>query len=312
MQYEVLNINDPEQMRNIDSISKKLAEIVTSPWNDQATVLINGPRGSGKSLTGLSIATRTAQYISEIKGGNTSQYFTLKNVAIIKLDRVLNVLDDLHQYGIYFLDDIGVGYSSREWRSDKNIRMNKVIQTFRTDNVITILSVPDKGLLDKVPRELIDKYIETNKDGNMYAYGLNLVKIFNIERLLRDDKQLEILPVVEQKNQLHQYAKYVVRRPPDSLVMEYEQMRKDIAQELRKEETEAIREGEIDEPTTQRNTKKDAILEHYRTWQQGYKDKSTWTDYIKNKGFNSDYSNNVVIRARKEGIISKSTNTHIT
>lgn len=258
MHYQVFDINDQEQIKQIDSISRRLAEIITSPYNDQATILINGNRGSGKSFLGLDIATKTAQEIAKIKGGNPSKYFSLDNVAIIKLDRVLDVMGNLTQYGIYFLDDIGVGYSAREWRSDKNIRMNKIIQTFRTDNVLTLLSVPDKGLIDKVPREMVDKYIETNKGSNIYSQGLNIVKVFNIEKLLRDNKMLEILPVVEHKNQMHQYARYVTRRPPPDLTQEYERQRKKIAQDLRKEEIEAVKIGEI-EPT---NNKAKMSIDH--------------------------------------------------
>lgn len=187
-------------------------------------------------------------------------------MAIIKLDNVMDVLEHLTQYGVYFLDDIGVGYSSREWRSDKNIRMNKIIQTFRTDNVCTILSVPDKGLLDKVPREMIDKYIETNKDSNMYSYGLNLVKVFNIERLLRDNKQLEILPVVEQKRELYQYAKYMIREPPKEICEPYEIARKKIAQDLRKEEAEAVRAGNVKAEKRNEITDKQRVREIKTKW----------------------------------------------
>lgn len=292
MHYQVLDINDPAQIKQIDSISRRLAEIVTSPYNDQATILINGNRGSGKSFLGLDIATKTSQEIAKIKGGNPSKYFTLENVAIIKLDRVLEVMENLTQYGIYFLDDIGVGYSAREWRSEKNIRMNKIIQTFRTDNVITLLSVPDKGLIDKVPREMVDKYIETNKGSNMYSQGLNIVKVFNIEKLLRDNKMLEILPVVEHQNKMHQYARYVTRRPPPEITHEYETQRKKIAQDLRREEIEAVKSGEVESPA--KVTKTSQILQLRDDWNNNrdlVKDKYSWSEYLQENGLNPESAN---------------------
>lgn len=302
MHYKIFNVNDEEQIKSVDSLSRSIAETVTGSFNDQVTILITGNRGSGKSYLGLELGVKISQEIAKVKGGNPDKYFSLDNVAIIKLDRVLEVLERLQQYGVYFLDDIGVGYSSREWRSDKNIRMNKIIQTFRTDNVVTILSVPEKGLLDKVPRDLIDKYIETSKDNNLYTHGLNLIKVFNIERLLREGKQLEILPIIEHKNEISQYAKYLTRKPPASITEPYEAMRKKIAQDLRKEEAQAMRTGEI-EPKPKKATKHDQIIEHRRKWESDKKGK-TWIDYISGKGFDPDYASHVVTKDKRNNIMT--------
>ena len=296
MYYEVLNINDPASLINVDSISKTLARIVTSQFNDQATILINGNRGSGKSYLGLELGYKTAIEISNITGKPAGNYFpmNLDNVAIIRLDRVIDVMGNLQQYGIYFLDDIGVGYSNREWRSDKNQRMNKILQTFRTDNVITILSVPDKGMIDKVPREMIDKYIETNKENNMYSLGLNLVKVFNIERLLRDDKTLEILPLIENMGELNKYAKYVCKRPPQKITETYDVMRKQIAKYLRKEESEALKNGEIEKVKAPKRISQKQIIYGLRMdWNNnldGCNDKYDGIgDFFEDNGIDRDY-----------------------
>ena len=304
MQYRILNVTDINQLNNVDSISKTLANIVTSKFNDQVTILINGNRGSGKSYLCLDLACKTAIEIGKITGKPAGNYFpnSLDNMAIIRLDRVIDVMANLQQYGVYVLDDIGVGYSNREWRSDKNQRMNKVLQTFRTDNVVTILSVPDKGMIDKVPREMIDKYIETNKENNMYSLGLNLVKVFNSERLLRDEKTLEILPLVEHMGKLNKYAKYVARKPPVDIAERYDVLRKQIARDLRAEESEALKNGEIAEKTKaskpHKVSTKDRILELKRDWnanvddvQDRYKSKRA---YFKDNGVSANYASNVV------------------
>jgi len=304
MQYRILNITDSNQLNNVDSISRTLANIVTSKFNDQVTLLINGNRGSGKSYLCLDIAVKTAIEVGKITGKPANRYFpsTLDNMAIIRLDRVIDVMANLQQYGIYVLDDIGVGYSNREWRSDKNQRMNKVLQTFRTDNVVTILSVPDKGMIDKVPREMIDKYIETNKENNMYSLGLNLVKVFNIERLLRDEKTLEILPLVEHMGELNKYAKYVARRPPVDIAERYDVLRKQIARDLRAEESEALKNGEIAEKQKNNRppkvTKGERILEMKRDWdanvdsvQDNYKSRAA---YFRSNGIKAGYANNII------------------
>ncbi len=304
MQYRILNVTDINQTNSVDSISKGLASIVTSKFNDQVTILINGNRGSGKSYLCLDLACKTAIEIGNITGKPAGTYFpnTLDNMAIIRLDRVIDVMANLQQYGVYVLDDIGVGYSNREWRSDKNQRMNKVLQTFRTDNVVTILSVPDKGMIDKVPREMIDKYIETNKENNMYSLGLNLVKVFNIERLLRDDKTLEILPIVEEMGKMNKYAKYVARKPPEQIAERYDVLRKQIARDLRAEESEALKNGEIAEKTKSTKmpkiSKKERILELNRDWvanvddaQDRYKSKRA---FFKDNGVDPNYARQII------------------
>lgn len=304
MQYKVFNLDDPNIFLQTDVLSRRFAETITSPFNDQVTILINGTRGSGKSFLGLDIAIKTAQEIAKIKGGNPSKYFSLNNVAIIKLDSVLDLMENLQQYGIYFLDDIGVGYSNREWRSQKNIRMNKIVQTFRTDNVMTIYSVPDKNLIDKVPREMVEKYIETHKDNNMYSMGINIAKVFNLEKLLRDDKLLTIPQVVERQNEMYQYSRYVSHKPPDSIIEQYNSARKKIAQDLRKEETQAIRNGEI-KGEVQKVTKKQRILELDRDWKANVDDCQTQyktkKEYLKQNGFYNYSSVMSTLQRAKEG-----------
>ncbi len=304
MQYKVFNLDDPNIFLQTDVLSRRFAETITSPFNDQVTILINGTRGSGKSFLGLDIAIKTAQEIAKIKGGNPSKYFSLNNVAIIKLDSVLDLMENLQQYGIYFLDDIGVGYSNREWRSQKNIRMNKIVQTFRTDNVMTIYSVPDKNLIDKVPREMVEKYIETHKDNNMYSMGINIAKVFNLEKLLRDDKLLTIPQVVERQNEMYQYSRYVSHKPPDSIIEQYNSARKKIAQDLRKEETQAIRNGEIKDEV-QKITKKQRILELDRDWKANVDDCQTQyktkKEYLKQNGFYNYSSVMSTLQRAKEG-----------
>lgn len=302
MNYKILDLRDTKSLQNIDSVSKHLAKTVCGDFNDQVTVLINGNRGTGKSHTLLTLGVKTAQEIALLKGGAPSDYFNLDHVAIIKLDRVLDLLENLNQFSVYGLDDIGVGYSSREWRSDKNIRMNRILQTFRTSNIVTLLSIPSKDLLDKVPREMIDRYIETSKSWNFYEYGLNLVKVFNIERLLREGKQLEILPLVDEMDGLNQYVRYAVRRPPVSIVEPYEKLRKEIADGLRKEEVQAIRSGEIEknvrgEPHAP--TAKEQILDEHAVWEAHYDD-IPFSQYIVSKGFSDDYARQVVSRDRRK------------
>jgi len=78
----------------------------------------------------------------------------------------------------------------------------------------------------------------------MYSLGLNLVKVF----ILRDCSGM-IRPwdiaFDWEHGELNKYAKYVCKRPPQKITETYDVMRKQIAKDLRKEESEALKNGEI-------------------------------------------------------------------
>lgn len=64
-------------MKSIDSLSQRIAKTVTSRFNDQVTVLINGSRGSGKSYLGLELGTKIAQAVAKINGEIPTNIFHL-------------------------------------------------------------------------------------------------------------------------------------------------------------------------------------------------------------------------------------------
>jgi hypothetical protein len=246
MEYTITRFNTP----HIHAISKMLAKVITSPHDQHATLLIQGNTGSGKSSVGLEIGYLTAKEVDRIKNkgfdvpnGGWRKYFSLDHVGVMFLDKILDLIEKIEQYGIYGLDDIGVGYSAREWRSEKNQRMNKIFETMRTDNTVVYVTIPDSSLLDKVPRELINRYIETNLDDNYYDQGFNIVKHFNVERLMRESKILHISPLIEQALEYNQYVRYMVDRPPDELFTPYRKMRREYGKRLREMEAQAAREA---------------------------------------------------------------------
>lgn len=245
-----LKITRPDEMSNSSKLGYNIAKTITSPHNQYLTMLMVGNPGSGKSWAAMDIAIKTAWYVSRIIEGKSApashwyNYFNLDNMAIITLDNVATVFDRLRQYNIYILDDIGVGYSARDFNKDKNKNMNKIIQTFRTDNACVIFTVPDKFMIDKVPRSLVERYLEFEKSGGIYSQGVNLFRYMNITNLKRDGKQIYAYQVAQEAKQRNQYVRHKAFRPPDVLTIPYEKLRRQIALDLREREAAELREAD--------------------------------------------------------------------
>lgn len=237
-----LKIYQENELGNSSFLGYNIAKTITSPHNQYLTMLMVGNPGSGKSWGAMDIAVHTAWYVSRILEGKSTpyshwyKYFNLDNMAIITLDNVANVFDNLKPYNVFILDDIGVGYSARDFNKDKNKIMNKIIQTFRTDNACVIFTVPDKFMIDKVPRSLVERYMEFEKAGGIYSKGVNLFRYMNMTNLKRDGKMIYAYQIAQEMRTRYQFVRHKSKRPPDMLTIPYEKLRRQIALELREKE----------------------------------------------------------------------------
>lgn len=237
------NVTYPRDPANRNQIANEIARTITSKYNQHTTLLIVGQPGSGKSWAAIDLAYQAAYAVSRIIDGKYAphgtwqKYFNLDHMAIVTLDRVTNLLKHVRQHGIYILDDIGVGYNARDWQKNKNRKLNEIIQTFRTDNSCTIFTVPDRFLIDKVPRSLVEKYMEFEKSEQLFSKrggydSVNVYKYFNITSMKRDQKQF-FAYMKDYLDGSNQYVRHIANRPPARLTIPYEKIRADVAMELR-------------------------------------------------------------------------------
>ena len=257
VEYSVTYPRDPA---NRNQIAGEIARAITSQYNQHITLLIVGQPGSGKSWAAIDLAYQAAYAVSRIidgkyaPNGTWQKYFNLDHMAIVTLDRVTNLLKHIRQYGIYILDDIGVGYNARDWQKNKNKRMNEIIQTFRTDNTCMIFTVPDRFLIDKVPRSLVEKYLEFEKSEQLFSKrggyeSVNVYKYFNITSMKRDNKQF-FAYMKDFLDGSNQYVRHIATKPPARLTVPYEKIRVDVARELRIANAELIEKEDSGEEET--------------------------------------------------------------
>ncbi len=230
-----------------DILAQRFAHTITGPYKQDIAMLLQGPKGSGKSYASLRIAYNTARCVAEILDDDWhkwTKYFSMNNVAIIDPDRAFEIIGEAKPYNIYIFDDIGVGWNARSFASKDNRDKNDIFQINRVAQTVQIFSMPNQFLLDKVPRMLCNYMAEM--DRSEYSRGISLMKVFKTKTLFRLNNQ-RITPhlVAEDGAKI---AKYVVHRPPAFLAKQYDKIRKDVTRRIISERARREEGGEPDLP----------------------------------------------------------------
>jgi len=211
------------------TMAKLFGDRISSSHNQCAAVLITGPMGVGKSNAAVYIAHTTANYLAEKYGKKPDDFFTMDNVAIMKLTDVVNVMKNLKKHNIYILDDIGASYSARDFNNKINKNFNKILQTFRSTNTLLIFTTPNAMLIDKVSREISHYTIEVTRA--VHHKGISIGKLSEIKKLNAVNKTL--YPFIQEDGV--KYSRCMFKRIPDDLAKEYEAKRKQAAEDVAEE-----------------------------------------------------------------------------
>ncbi len=227
-----------EIVPTVEVLAKFFAEKITSPHNQHLMVRIVGSAGTGKSWAGLSLAVETAKHVNRIlKGNSPTDYFDpKKNLAVINRNEIKRIMTNPGKYNILFLDDLAVAWNARRYKDDFNIFLNDIIQTFRPNNNLVIMTLQSGFLLDKVPRSLAHYHIEMEQQ--LFDYRISTAKVFEIVLKHRSEKIFYVYPKINGST----YVRYIFQAPDPELATDYENVR---AEQLRKlsEEKDAEPEG---------------------------------------------------------------------
>lgn len=208
------------------SLSRYFCGIVTSPYKQDVSALLVGNKGTGKSYASLSIAYNTSIKIAEVLGGKPNDYFNIDHVACVDPTQANEMMTRCEKNCCYLYDDIGVGWSARDWQSRSSKDKNNIFQINRIAQTLQIFSVPNQFLLDKVPRSLVSHYMET--DRQFFKQGFITLKVFKPVTLFRAGKIIQpLLSTVDTK-----YVLYTIEKPPDYLTVEYDLLREKVTRSL--------------------------------------------------------------------------------
>lgn len=239
---------------DLASVSTMIAKKIASPYKQHVTMMTVGRTGSGKSYAMLNLCEQLAIKLAKLLGGEPEDYFTIDNVAIITKEDLIRVVKSFKKYGIYLLDDIGVGWNARDYKKEGNIIMNDIIQTFRPNSNFLGMSLPDSFLIDKVPRSLVHYFMEM--DTTYFEKEITIGKLFKVIRKPRTGDTYFEYPLNGAK-----YVRYSFGMPSLELRQEYDKRRDERYAEL--ERTRMDRWTVINQEQVPKQSKKDLLFD---TW----------------------------------------------
>jgi hypothetical protein len=227
------------------TMGKFFGDIITSTHNQHALINMIGKTGMGKSNAAMSIGIKTAEYIAGKMGGKPEDYFNIDNIAIMKLDSVIPIMEDLDnkRYNIIVLDDIGASYSARDFQKSINKNINKIFQTFRDTNTLVILTMPDTFLIDKVARKLAHFQIELVE--KRHDQGVSIGKLVQLVEQYRGSGKTHFHFIVDSHGV--KYPRVIFKRVNSEFANLYESKREEIRKDMMQNSIDAIRKCGNDE-----------------------------------------------------------------
>jgi hypothetical protein len=180
----------PESLQGMHPVQQVLRQEIWGRLNERNQhfmAVVVGPEGSGKSYTSLKIAelvdpTFTAERVMFNPADFLEQLQTWKEAGETQGKMVV-------------VDEAGVGIGTRSWYEKDQIKLNKVLQVIRDENMGIIFTVPALKDLDSQARRRLRAYCEmVNLQEGRYA----------------DMKFLRWLPKRDDKNKT--YRKYPIAR----------------------------------------------------------------------------------------------------
>ena len=249
-------------------LAETWGEKLVSSNKQHIIALFEGPTGYGKSYAAIYLAWSVSVYLADTRGGVPEDYFTIDNVAIITPDEVLRVAKDMKLHGIYILDDIGVGLSSRKWNQKSNEVINNILMTFRTLNNLLVMTVPNKSMIDKNARRLThNKIVMTSQ---LFKHGLTFGKVSKVKYQYHKDNDQAYYPFYDVGGKFYNLVAFEM--PPQHLIEEYDKRRKAIEEQNRNEtlnELEEISVSAKNKEVIEKVTVKERILELKRDVEAG-------------------------------------------
>lgn len=172
---------------------------------------------SGKSFNSMSI------------GLDLDSNFDIDRVVFTPEEFIKVVKSGLPPGSVILWDEAGVGLSSREWYSLQNKMISYVLETFRRDNLILIMTTPNMSYIDKKVRTLFHGYAETidpTFTGGLFGW----VKYFHIVVDIRRGAILYMYPRIRDKHGRTKILRGATslsgnmqfNKPPDWLIEPYE------------------------------------------------------------------------------------------
>ena len=225
-----MNKEDKPPRKESDTFFKWLARR-TLKQNRNALITVLGDTGSGKSYACLRILER----MNEIVNPGTKP--DIRNCART-LPEFMERLKYVKKGDVLILEEVGVNLSASTWASKINRIMNHIMQTFRTQNLVVLLNLPNPKMLDINARRLLH--------GRITMKGINIpAKLSKISFKRRqynsefDKEYWKYLRTSINRREVKIPTK-TLNKPADWLCEEYEKRRKEYTDRLKDSITKEV------------------------------------------------------------------------
>jgi glutaredoxin len=263
------------------SLAEYLADIITGQHNQHCIIRFTGVAGTGKSWAAVDLAREVAEIVSERKGGTAQDYYSFeRDLAVMSKEDITRIMGNPGKYHILHLDDVGVPVNARHYQSNFNIDFNDIIQTFRPNNNLVIMTMQAAFLIDKVPRTLAG--IEIEMESANFDEGFTVAKVQKIVLKHKTGKIHYPYLVIDGIK----YVRHIFEAPPKELMEEYERIR---AMKLK-----AMNEPAPVLEVQPKLTIKERVQEIHRDFEAGVFGDMTFKDVCKANKINIGYARNVI------------------
>lgn len=252
--------------------------------NQHVVINVYGSAGKGKSMFAAGLILGLANYMGEQLNRDPRSLFTFKNnLACINLDRVQAVMEDPKEYNLIWLDDIGVALNSRKFYKIENMDFNDILQTFRPNKNIVIVTTQYESLIDAVIRKLAHYHVEmTHKLFELHGIPLTACKVSEI---LVKQKSKEIwYPFLQDPH--YKYVQFVNEKVPEPFMTEYDRIRKEEFTRMLKLKKEATAKAKQDKEQQPKQTVKERVMELKRDYDAGVYGDITFKELCKKEKIN--------------------------
>jgi hypothetical protein len=174
-------------------------QITNNKKNIDIKIFIVGPAGSGKSMTGLTLALLLDKYVAYFVYGkdeymkHIGEFFSFdpNHIAIINTQDLIHVMTTmLCKHSIKVIDDCGAaeGFTSRRSMSTANIDIASIYGTNRVHNGVTIYCVQDTTFTDVRMRKLANVVIDLTNYVEVGNDKIGVVRMAQLRKIRMDKK----------------------------------------------------------------------------------------------------------------------------
>jgi len=165
-----------------------VVERTTGKSKQDFTGMIDGKKGRGKSTTTGYEEARYAIEIADKWGQDPKDYFSLDNCALLEdTEGIMRILEEAEKYQAIMLDDASLALGSRDFATQKNKNLNKIMTACRPKRWFVMQNAPMTSHIDLQQRELMDFVAHVYK--SYHDGGFNIIKINSEEFTYRMGKK---------------------------------------------------------------------------------------------------------------------------